>query len=492
MNKPFLNLIFSALLAVLVAHLAKAQTPNFSMYQYSPVFTNPGATGTIEDIRLMANYRKQQVDLNENFSSSAFTSYFPIYFGQNRLVITGSFLNDKSSDLYSTNGGILGFAYNIQTNPYSSLSLGIQAGYFQGKIGGSYSTDDQYVDGSYNPNVASSDAIFLNTANYSTISTGLYYHINDYSNREKAFVGFSVFNLNEPNIATTDGEEDHLALSLKATAGYRIFQGTKLAIIPTGRIVSQAGNTFLNLGSKFSYELDNAHQNKLELGVWYHTNSYGIVSLAFEKENLTIAASYDKPMGINLQQAVNGIVELGISFRLKAKKATKKQEVVTPVEELITEEEETPIEQITPDPEQEMVAEANEQEETNDIDISETKLTPQEEATLAQTVRFELNSYNLDSDSKRFLNEVAGILSKKESVSIELVGHSCSLGAESINTKISLERADAVKKYLLENGIPEQRISISGMGESNPIADNQTEEGRQLNRRVEFKVVYLK
>jgi len=59
-----------------------------------------------------------------------------------------------------------------------------------------------------------------------------------------------------------------------------------------------------------------------------------------------------------------------------------------------------------------------------------------------------------------------------------------------MNLKLSQDRADAVKKYLVEKSIDPSRMTAKGYGEAMPVADNKTSDGRALNRRVEFKVVF--
>jgi OOP family OmpA-OmpF porin len=71
---------------------------------------------------------------------------------------------------------------------------------------------------------------------------------------------------------------------------------------------------------------------------------------------------------------------------------------------------------------------------------------------------------------------------------VNLSGHTDSIGTEAYNQKLSERRAASVKNYLTKKGIDAGRISAQGFGETKPIADNKTKEGRAKNRRVEIKV----
>jgi len=69
------------------------------------------------------------------------------------------------------------------------------------------------------------------------------------------------------------------------------------------------------------------------------------------------------------------------------------------------------------------------------------------------------------------------------------VGHTDSVGSDAYNQRLSLARAESVKAYLVSKGVDRQRIRTEGRGESQPVADNATAEGRAKNRRVDIEVV---
>jgi OOP family OmpA-OmpF porin len=74
------------------------------------------------------------------------------------------------------------------------------------------------------------------------------------------------------------------------------------------------------------------------------------------------------------------------------------------------------------------------------------------------------------------------------SISLEISGHTSSEGDAAVNQRLSQERADAVKQWLVDNGVPPERLTTRGAGPDEPIADNKTAAGREKNRRIEFKV----
>ena len=104
-------------------------------------------------------------------------------------------------------------------------------------------------------------------------------------------------------------------------------------------------------------------------------------------------------------------------------------------------------------------------------------------------VNFETNSSRLTEDAKRILDEVAEELKQYPTVRIEVQAHTDSDGPAQYNQWLSERRAQSVIDYLVQKGISSRRLVPMGYGETKPIADNRTEEGKALNRRVEFVVL---
>ncbi|MBW1828971.1 MAG: OmpA family protein [Deltaproteobacteria bacterium] len=102
-------------------------------------------------------------------------------------------------------------------------------------------------------------------------------------------------------------------------------------------------------------------------------------------------------------------------------------------------------------------------------------------------VFFEVNKSDIRSDAHPLLNEAVKILKENSEVRVEIQGHTDSTGPEAYNQILSEKRAKAINAYLVKEGIDAERLEVKGYGESDPIASNDTAEGRQQNRRVRFK-----
>lgn len=103
-------------------------------------------------------------------------------------------------------------------------------------------------------------------------------------------------------------------------------------------------------------------------------------------------------------------------------------------------------------------------------------------------VKFEFDSDRLTAEAQRILDEVAVTLQAYPKVNVEVEGHTDNIGSEAYNLGLSERRAIAVKKYLADRSVPEKRMTPVGYGETRPIETNETEEGRENNRRVELHV----
>ena len=107
----------------------------------------------------------------------------------------------------------------------------------------------------------------------------------------------------------------------------------------------------------------------------------------------------------------------------------------------------------------------------------------------AKTILFDTGKASIKKESEQVLADIVSILNEYPNAKFSIDGHTDSVGSEKLNQKLSDSRANAVKNYLVQNGINEFRLSAMGYGESKPIASNNTKAGRQQNRRVEINLV---
>jgi outer membrane protein OmpA-like peptidoglycan-associated protein len=106
-----------------------------------------------------------------------------------------------------------------------------------------------------------------------------------------------------------------------------------------------------------------------------------------------------------------------------------------------------------------------------------------------EKIQFELDKAEIMEASHGLLNEIVAILKEHADIKkVDILGHADSDGTDEYNKDLSDRRAKAVMQYLVDHGIEKRRLSAKGLGEGKPIADNETEEGKERNRRVEFLI----
>ena len=137
------------------------------------------------------------------------------------------------------------------------------------------------------------------------------------------------------------------------------------------------------------------------------------------------------------------------------------------------------------------------------MDVQEAKLRKQLEGTGVRVIRdgdnitlvmpsnvtFDIDKADIKASFYPVLDSVALILDEYKKTIIDVVGHTDSTGSHQYNQALSERRADSVTKYLISQNVDRVRIETFGMGETRPIADNSTAQGRQLNRRVELTLI---
>ena len=101
-------------------------------------------------------------------------------------------------------------------------------------------------------------------------------------------------------------------------------------------------------------------------------------------------------------------------------------------------------------------------------------------------ISFATGKADINPRLRPILDQFASGLGNQASTDVRIVGHTDSTGGEDLNNRLSLERAQSVRNYLVDRGVRGDRIQVAGRGEREPVADNSTEAGRAKNRRVEI------
>lgn len=111
------------------------------------------------------------------------------------------------------------------------------------------------------------------------------------------------------------------------------------------------------------------------------------------------------------------------------------------------------------------------------------------ESIVLRNIFFDYNAYTIRSESEAELERLKNLILENPQIKVEISGHTDNVGGDKYNNELSENRAKAVTDYLIAEGVPPDRLIYAGYGKSQPVASNETPEGRQENRRTEFKII---
>jgi len=129
------------------------------------------------------------------------------------------------------------------------------------------------------------------------------------------------------------------------------------------------------------------------------------------------------------------------------------------------------------------------QKDTTPEVVVSAPIMEEEQKWILVGVNFQLGSNKLTAESYPILLHAIQVMAQNEEMQVEIGGHTDNTGSDEFNMKLSEKRAQTVRNYLVSKGIGSERLLVKGYGESMPVADNNTAEGRALNRRIEFKII---
>lgn len=502
------------LLALAGCHV-QAQDLFFNNYQLAPFATNPGQAGIFHDTWGIVNYKTVTLDFGTKLSTTQAAIFHPMSIGSHRIVFSGGFHSDRISESLTTNGGALGGAISIRLGNFNELSLGTQFSLSGTTIDENYTTDQQFINGVYDPSAISGEAIGNNSSHNFSVNNGLYWQLRDINRHVKAFIGLSHYNATRPQVSYLDSSTEGLPITYKITAGYELLRRYHFTITPTVLGIIRNGEQWLQAGSQFHYTLWEGNsedylddETRIGFGMSYNSNQSVLLSLQFIQPRMKLALNFDIPTGNGFGAARNNALEIAMHYRLSKKKRNEalivEQEETQKTQALPAEEISKPAEvkEIVPEaiiiPEATQTTELKTKKDRRQESIIELKveptqtvspaLSPEEKVLLKKHVRFEIESHHLTKESQAHLDKITVLFKKHTHYNINFIGHTCSLGPLELNKKLSLQRAEKAKSYLISKGIKANRIITIGKGETEPLVENTDPAARELNRRVETEI----
>lgn len=531
--RPYLNraIVIVAAFMLLSVNTQAQQAPLFSTYFFNKFLNNPGFAGIDNEYRAFGFYRSQWTDIPGSPVTGGAT--LEGSFWKNRIGAGAYVFNDKIGIFNRTNAAL---AYNqkIRFAKHHQIGIGVQGGIFVNRVNFSGTNPVDYAD----PNIANLSPQKLT----GDLNLGLSYQW------KTLLVGFSV-----PNVIQSNAEYAtafNTTANYQYVRHYNVFLQYKLALLKgkfniTPTVVMKKAKTSI-FQVDASLMLD--YNNIVFIGAGYR-NSFGVTGLAGVNimNMFTVAYAYDYTTQRTLKGQVGSTHEITAGFHIatdyKRKKKEEPKDILggdQSVDDLLAKNDtlsaklRNSTKKLT-DAEKQAVA----LQETNaklqraldslrsaaainagpgavtgaDGNATSTaasggntevagkgktiapatnfdgKATDNANRYVLNDIYFNNDDYKLLPESKKQLYKLVTYMEKNPEAAIIVNGYADNTGGDEYNQKLSAQRAQAVVEYLVNMGIDAKRLASKGYGSQNPVADNNTEEGRKMNRRVEFVVI---
>lgn len=493
-----------------------AQYFQFSQYNFTPQRINPAQVGSSNYAAISFDFRNQATDGGFHLTSNILNVSYPLISrtGNRWAGIGLTFMDDRSGQAGIFNMQDIGLSYalNVTVAKNQAFSLGVKGLYQNRKfdLDGLY-TGSQYIPGrGFSESLSTGENVGQVVSNFITFSAGLYWQQTDQKGTKLAYWGVSFFDFNKPGDSFL-GLENQLSSTFVASVGFRSYSRGNVSVFPELLFTRGSATNVVNAGCITRYELKPGNQmaTHVDIITKYVIGRSGIIGLQFHRENISIGFSYDFPIIVR-NVSNTGAVEVGVELRklVVPKKKNKRQpkKLLTASQRKKVEKmpstnktpptpksiDSTEVKNLKNNRKEDVDLRLNQKEDSFKTSAEAGKFQHEplilEKATLH--FNFEFNSVEVNKETSRYLDDLATALIENPEIKILLIGHTDNVGSEKFNLKLSIQRAQKLKNYLLGKGVADSRISVEGKGMKEPLNDNSSESERALNRRVELTILY--
>jgi type IX secretion system PorP/SprF family membrane protein len=495
MKKLFLIVFLS-----ITGFAVSAQEYVYTLNQFAPLIYHPSYAAIDNDASIAFVNRRTQIASGINYQNNIFHGEYPMIERKSgkRYGGIGFHVLQKdagNTDLLQSYAIGLSVAYNLQIQKDQFVSFGLQSNYYNKRTSlSNLTTGSQWLASEFrfDPEADMGETITQNRISYFGVNAGLLWYLRDHkSGAQKAFAGFTAFNMNKPGDSFIEGDS-RVPIGYQFTVGALVYHTKRMHLTP--QIVYQRDNNNnvvnLLLSNKILFENENPYDilqsGSIELLGKFDLKKDLSLGIALNQPGVSIGFSYNFSLA---SDAESQYFRNGTEFGIKLSKTIWKPR---PAKVMI---ENTSI-GVKRDfnfstPEKQGAVPAAEQK--SDVDIIQKNI---EDLAKVKAVQFHLEKNfhfgfgkaDLDSEAKVYLDELYQLLQKNREYNLEVIGHTDNVGKHLVNYKLSTARAKAVVDYLKQLGLEEERVKFSGRGDTQPKGLNNTEEDRSKNRRVEFLI----
>lgn len=494
--------------------IAEGQILNTSHQVWNLPTYNVGALTSTNSSRITFDYRRSFLSEQVSYTSASVWMDYPIL-NRNR-NLGAAFLmieNERSGgdiDFKTININVA-LAKRILLSRFSHLIFGLGAGYRQfGLSLDGLTTSSQYIDEiGFDISLPNGESSGSYRSSYITVNSGLFYQKTNSQRNWLLQIGISANNLNR-QLKTWGDQGSNLPIQWSAQLHYLAFTNSYFAVGPDMAVFKQDGNYNGVSGLSFRYFLGTLgniilpEENRTSLSLFFRiaTQKKGIAGIQYSNGKFITGVSYDFPFG-RLTEIYHNAFEIlfaltpQIHKRYRNKptkiKAVKSGLNVGPIQKKSTTDKKTEIPRdrsgVIP---QEVIIDSisvNEGNYEGKISAGNIVSDNIEVNPGISPLYFITGSYQLDDSSREFLEKVYSAYLKNGAFRIILTGHTDNVGNREDNQELSLNRARAAAGYLMDLGVADDNIEVKGKGKDEPLAPNDSVEGRARNRRVEITVI---
>ncbi len=526
---------------MLTGRHVSAQYFQFSQFNFAKARINPAMIATTRYASASILSRTQNTAGDFAISSNFLSLVYPLVnrsTGKPGSGIGITMMDDRSQGIFSNQEVTLNYAINARLSKYSTLSFGFKGLYQTRSIGlEGFTTGLQYVeDRGFNASAPSGESFSQLRSNYTTFSTGLYWQQVDKKDNPIGYWGISLFDLNKPKDISFTGR-GQIESTFVISGGLRAFHKEAISVFPELLFTTSYGSNLLNAGFRFQYDLtpkSAKSAGKLDVLAKYVPGRSVIAGAQLHRENISLGLSYDVP-AFTSNSGNLGALEIGLevrklvtpanspkkktdkkktnkkksSKRKNSKKKSKGKKKVAlqkkplpkpsptqPTKPTVSVKKEVKKDSVStitlPLPEQKQMLITVEDNKidttyvTMDAKAGAIRQEPYAFEKITLRFHFEFNSVDIDDESEAFLSDLSKTLLEDKNLKLKIVGHTDNRGSVSYNEKLSLRRAESVKKHLLKKGVDPARVETEGKGMMEPIVENDSDENRAKNRRVQI------
>lgn len=502
-----IRLLLTCACLIMFVVISHAQYFQFSQYNFTKQRINPATVGLSDYASASLDYRRQSTGGGFSINSSFIDLSYP-FFTKKKVRWSGvgiSFMDDRSGQSSSFRTQEIGISYggNVRIAKTQTLSLGTKVLYQIRKL----DTDALYTGSQYIPDRGFDQSVFngepssMLQTNYLSFNLGMHWQLNDKKSNRLAYAGISFFDFNKPQEDFII--ESRLHETWVAATGVRVYQGKQVSLTPELLFTQSAKASWTNIGVVTQYDLERIgkFRDHLKILTKYIVGRSAVAGIQLHKENFSVGFSYDFPVTKN-DASNQGAFEIGIEIRKLIQRSrnpsspSRKPDVTsTPsrrqsVKPDSTAQEPDPVQ---PDPPKNEMSERLKHKQDS-VDALARAGDVKHESLILETAtvhfNFEFNSFEPDEGSLEYLDNLAEALRDNPKLKITIVGHTDNVGSDKFNLKLSQYRANAIRDFLMDNGVEAERIMSDGKGMREPLNNNRTEADRALNRRVVLTILY--